>query len=725
MTALLTGWILSSCVVILAVLALRAALGRRLSARVRYALWAVVLVRLLLPVQLFASPVAVTAYAPQPPASLEEKTLYAFPVSRVPAEDASNVSIQADGTVIDGSSFGYARAENDGATLTRYAAKLSPLQVLALIWLGGGCLTLAVMVWSNLRFRRRLRRVRRPLDGERDAYVAEGLPSPCLFGLFRPNVYVTPQSAADPHTLRHVLVHERAHRHHGDHVWSALRCLTLAVHWWNPLVWLAAALSRRDGELACDEAALKRLGDGERRAYGETLLRLAAASARSVDTLLATTTLTGGKRSLAQRLSRIARRPRQLVSALLAAVLLMSLTVACAFGRQTAKPFSGAQALAAELRTSDIAALPDAPGLTARELANALNKAAPRETRDVSGDNIFFGEQLLRLTDARGGGTVRLRPARNRYLVLVTYENGDSSDSVYAESETLYRLLLSGSESCRQYIQDHPDSFDSTLQDYLLQIQAEDLGDFGPTQGLTAKRLAELLRMAAACQSSRTYYSFDEAAVDELSLASLTIPMADRSTLVLAACGETVYICRQTAHEALAAYFDCETLRRAILPARLDLSEIPLLKELFTSIQASKITQLESETLALPADAQAVADKLNRAGENFTLVKLALTSPQPPVYRLSVTFHLPAWSSQEQQVILEAGAEEDLIWVQWSGYQVQIFFSINSDIGGTYLRDVPGTCQCVIRDESLYHLVRGVQDAPEAPDQTAAEPLAG
>ncbi len=57
--------------------------------------------------------------------------------------------------------------------------------------------------------------------------------------------------------LRHVLTHEFTHYRHGDHLWSMLRCLALAVHWWNPLVWLAAELSRRDAELACDEGALK------------------------------------------------------------------------------------------------------------------------------------------------------------------------------------------------------------------------------------------------------------------------------------------------------------------------------------------------------------------------------------------------------------------------------------------------------------------------------------
>ena len=47
--------------------------------------------------------------------------------------------------------------------------------------------------------------------------------------------------------LRHVLAHELTHYAHKDHIWSLLRCLALALHWYNPLVWLAAALSKRDG----------------------------------------------------------------------------------------------------------------------------------------------------------------------------------------------------------------------------------------------------------------------------------------------------------------------------------------------------------------------------------------------------------------------------------------------------------------------------------------------
>ena len=130
-----------------------------------------------------------------------------------------------------------------------------------------------------------------------------------------------------------MLVHEETHFRHGDHIWSALRGVALALHWWNPLVWLAVVLSRRDGELACDEGALKRLGEGERTAYGETLLKLVTAKPGPRDLLRCATTMTGGKRSLRERIGRIACKRKNLVSLSVAALVLAVLCCAAAFSR--------------------------------------------------------------------------------------------------------------------------------------------------------------------------------------------------------------------------------------------------------------------------------------------------------------------------------------------------------------------------------------------------------
>lgn len=79
-----------------------------------------------------------------------------------------------------------------------------------------------------------------------------------------------------------------------------LRCACLIVHWYNPLVWWAAALSKRDGELACDEDAIKALGESERISYGRTLIGLTATGGTK-NILRCATTMTGGKNTLKER----------------------------------------------------------------------------------------------------------------------------------------------------------------------------------------------------------------------------------------------------------------------------------------------------------------------------------------------------------------------------------------------------------------------------------------
>lgn len=334
-------WIISSSLLILVVLALRAALGKRIGAGLRYGLWSVVLVRLLVPAAFFT--LAVTPLpAVKAPEALHEESIYVLPVDHTPVEE-SGVRFAEDGTMEpfgDPGSFGYPRLEDEGRTVTRYAERISPLELLGWIWAAGTAVMVLVLVTANVRFVIRLRRVRRPLEGTAapvPVYAAPGLPSPCLTGLFRPAVYVTEEAAASPAMLRHVLAHELTHYDHRDHLWSVLRGAALAVHWWNPLVWVAVVCSRRDGELACDEGALKRLGDSERAAYGETLLALVTAKPTPADLLRFSTTMTGGKRSLRERIQRIAVQPKRLAGAMLAAVAVLSLAAVCAFGRAEAK----------------------------------------------------------------------------------------------------------------------------------------------------------------------------------------------------------------------------------------------------------------------------------------------------------------------------------------------------------------------------------------------------
>lgn len=335
MTIVPREWAVSASVLILVVMLLRRLLGNRISAQLRYGLWSVVLVRLLLPVSVFLAVTVPQLPSWTPPETMQEKSIYVLPVDIAPLEN-SGVHVQADGTLGDANSFGYPQLSRDGEHVVRYADKISPLDLLGILWIAGAFIFGAVLLAANLRFFIRLRRVRHPLEGMNTpvpVYIASALPSPCLVGLLKPSVYVTEEAAADPIMLRHVLVHELTHYNHRDHLWSVLRGLALAMHWWNPLVWLAVIYSRRDGELACDEGALERLGDSERTAYGETLLSLVTAKGSPSDLLNFATTMTGGKKSLRERIQRISCQPKQLVSAVIAVSLTLILAVLVTFGQ--------------------------------------------------------------------------------------------------------------------------------------------------------------------------------------------------------------------------------------------------------------------------------------------------------------------------------------------------------------------------------------------------------
>ena len=221
----LSAWMLSSSILILLVLALRSLLRRRISGRVQYALWALVLARLLLPLQLFSTPVSVEAVTPDLTPLLESVEFYGGrrEVMDLPEEvlDTVRENAQADTVIyrnqesrtVLGGTMDYFNGcqvlEAEGVVEYDFYANLE--QVLLLLWGIGVILAAGVLTVSNLCFIRRLRRCRQALcvpSAALPVYITDGLPSPCLFGVFRPAVYLTPATAADAHTLRHVLVHE-------------------------------------------------------------------------------------------------------------------------------------------------------------------------------------------------------------------------------------------------------------------------------------------------------------------------------------------------------------------------------------------------------------------------------------------------------------------------------------------------------------------------------------
>lgn len=109
-------------------------------------------------------------------------------------------------------------------------------------------------------------------DGE-SIYLAEGLVSPFVIGLFRAKIYLPAHLTADE--KRYILLHEQTHIKRLDHLVKVVSFAVLCLHWFNPLVWVAFFLYGKDMEMSCDEAVIKKLGTEVKKDYSFSLLTLA------------------------------------------------------------------------------------------------------------------------------------------------------------------------------------------------------------------------------------------------------------------------------------------------------------------------------------------------------------------------------------------------------------------------------------------------------------------
>ncbi|MBO5097786.1 MAG: hypothetical protein J6B96_05680 [Agathobacter sp.] len=141
------------------------------------------------------------------------------------------------------------------------------VNVMPWVWAVGVALMLVYMVISYVRLWNRIK-ISVPIDEK--IYICDEIQSPFIFGVVRPSIYVPSHIEKDQMT--YILAHEREHLRCLDHMWKPIGFVLLAVHWFNPLVWVAYVLMCRDLELACDERVIRHMDTSEKRNYSETLL---------------------------------------------------------------------------------------------------------------------------------------------------------------------------------------------------------------------------------------------------------------------------------------------------------------------------------------------------------------------------------------------------------------------------------------------------------------------
>ena len=243
----------------LAVMAVRLVLRKKASRRALCILWALVALRLLLPVSLTV----------ESPVSLQAEEA---PVSRAyHAMQEARTSVPEEAAPAPAESSGAAAMVVPAEPAAEPVTLRTFARWLPWIWvIGMGCMA-AYMLLSFIWMRLTLRRAEHIQD---NVYRCTQWSTPFVLGIIAPCIYV-PESVSKE-DLPQVLAHERCHIRRWDHVVKPFAFLLLAVNWFNPVLWAAYVLLGRDMENACDEMALKNADAAQRAAYSRALVSCAA-----------------------------------------------------------------------------------------------------------------------------------------------------------------------------------------------------------------------------------------------------------------------------------------------------------------------------------------------------------------------------------------------------------------------------------------------------------------
>ena len=139
--------------------------------------------------------------------------------------------------------------------------------ILSWIWFAGMIAMLTYTAVSYLALKRKMEEATLLRD---NIWQCEQAESPFVLGIIKPRIYL-PYQISDS-DMDNVIAHEQAHIHRKDHWWKPIGFLILAVHWFNPVMWVAYILLCRDIEAACDEKVIKHMEKDEMRAYSTALL---------------------------------------------------------------------------------------------------------------------------------------------------------------------------------------------------------------------------------------------------------------------------------------------------------------------------------------------------------------------------------------------------------------------------------------------------------------------
>ena len=264
-------------------LILRRLMKKRYPARMVCVVWAILALRLLIPVQLTL---------PQAPVQVMPRTSYVVQSDQTAFRQAGLPVVQNPTRWVTGTQAQTLSAADTGTVKT-----VDITDILLTLWLAG---VIACVLWQGIGYYRLIRSLKgtsQPveradlhtilqeqcadlvIDREIPLRVSSAADCPMLAGFIHPTLYL-PDERISRTDAAFIFRHELTHYKHGD-LWLKLLLLAArCLHWFNPLVHLIARFAQEDIEAACDDAVVRGHDGAYRRAYGETILRSAIAQAQ-------------------------------------------------------------------------------------------------------------------------------------------------------------------------------------------------------------------------------------------------------------------------------------------------------------------------------------------------------------------------------------------------------------------------------------------------------------
>ena len=268
-----------------------------------YALWAIVLIRLLIPVSI-QSPISVVPNTPAASGAVINSALPEIEFE-TPRDREQNY---------------YESQNTTSEDVQVYVSRtMEPIVYLSIAWLIG----MAVMVlYSGISYLKIRRMVRIAIPLRDNIWIADDIKSPFVIGFIKPKIYL-PNNLGEQEQ-EYITLHEQHHIRRFDHVIKALAFLALTIHWFNPLVWIAFVLACKDMEMSCDEAVIRKLGSDVRADYSASLLTLTTGHR-----IIAGTPLDFGEGETMDRIKNLAKLKKPTTLAIIICVVICTVLVIC------------------------------------------------------------------------------------------------------------------------------------------------------------------------------------------------------------------------------------------------------------------------------------------------------------------------------------------------------------------------------------------------------------